>query len=129
MDSPNIAATLSIGPGDRVWFSPIEYLWLIGPLPPNVPIVGDFGAATVAVIFLSNVPSVRWFVDRYRTVMTRPRELWVCCPTVGRADFNRRLLESTLAGHGLRAVREVALGSDWTALSMRYFQPGQQVKG
>lgn len=124
MDPSTVAGQLSIRSGDRIWFSPIEYLWLIGPLPPNVPVVGDYGAATVAILFVSNVPSVRWFVDRYRTVMTRPRELWVCCPTVGRADFNRPQLELILAGHGLRPVREVALGSDWTALSMRYFQPG-----
>jgi hypothetical protein len=128
MDSPTVAAQLSIAPGDRLWFSPIEYLWVIGPLPPNVPVVGDFGAATVAIIFVSNTPSVRWFTDRYRTVMTRPRELWVCCPTVGRADFNRGLLESMLAGHGLHAAREVALGDGWTALLMRYFVPGQSIR-
>ena len=129
MDSPTVAAQLSIGPGDRVWFSPIEWLWMIGPLPPGVPVVGDFGAATVAIVFLSNGGSVRWFVDRYRTVMTRPRALWICCPTVGRADFNRQLLESMLAGHGLRPVREVALGDAWTALSMRYFRPGEAIPG
>jgi hypothetical protein len=29
---------------------------------------GEFAAATVAVIFVSNAGSVRWFLDRYRTV-------------------------------------------------------------
>jgi hypothetical protein len=129
MDAPTIAAKLSIRPSDRLWFSPIEWLWMIGPLPPNVPVIGNFGAATVAVIFLSNTQSVRWFVTRYRTVMTRPRELWVCCPTVGRADFNRALLESMFAGHGLRPVRDVLLGDSWTAIAMRYFQPGRRIEG
>jgi hypothetical protein len=98
---------------------------MIGPLPTDVAVTGDFAAATVAVIFVSNASSVRWFVDRYRTVMTRPRQLWICCSTVGRADFNRARLESMLAGHGLRPFREVALGEGWTALAMRHFQPGQ----
>jgi hypothetical protein len=129
VDPTTVSGQLAIAPGDRVWFSPIEYLWIIGPLPPNVPVVADYGAATVAVLFVSNVPSVRWFVDRYRTVMTRPRELWICCPTVGRAAFNRPLLESMLAGHGLRAVREVELADGWTALSMRSFRQGQPIGG
>ena len=125
MDSSTLAGELSIANGDRLWFSPIEWLWMIGPLPSGVAVIGDFAAATVAVIFVSNAGSVRWFVDRYRTVMTRPGQLWICCPTVGRADFNRGLLESMLAGHGLLPFREVLVGEGWTALAMRHFQPGQ----
>ena len=55
-------------------------------------------------MFVSNAPSVRWFLDRHRTVMAVPPVVWICYPTRGRADFNRGTLLPMLAGHGLHAV-------------------------
>ena len=48
------AARLSIAPGARLWFSPTEWLWMLGPLPPDVVVTGEMAAATVAVVFASN---------------------------------------------------------------------------
>jgi hypothetical protein len=119
------AERLSIRPGVSLWFSPIEWLRVLSPLPPDVRMTGEFAAATVAVIFVSNAGSVRWFLDRYRTVMTMPHAVWICSPTQGRADFNRALLESMLAGHGLHALEEVSIDAAWTALRVGRFVPGQ----
>lgn len=119
------AGRLSIAPGARLWFSPTEWLWMLGPLPPGVVVTGELAAATVAVVFVSNAGSVRWFLDRYRTVMTMPRALWICYPTHGRSDFNRGMLQTMLAGHGLQPVREIAIDASWTALGVRHFVPGQ----
>jgi hypothetical protein len=120
-----IAARLSITPGTRLWFSPVEWLRVLGPLPDGVTMTGDFAAATVAVVFVSNADSVRWFVDRYRTVMTRPAALWVCYPTRGRSDFNRPMLQTMVAAHGLHPDQDVALDGSWTALRLRRLVPGR----
>lgn len=119
------AARLAIAPGARLWFSPIEWLSMLGPLPPGVLVTGEFAAATVAVVFVSNAGSVRWFLDAHRTVMTLPRAVWICYPTHGRSDFNRGTLGAMLAGHGLQPAGEVALDATWTALAVRRFVPGQ----
>jgi microsomal dipeptidase-like Zn-dependent dipeptidase len=96
---------------------------MLGPLPPGVMMTGEFAASTVAVIFVSNAQSVRWFLNRYRTSMTLPRAIWVCYPTLGRSDFNRGTLQTMLAGHGLHPVTEVAIDASWTALGVRRFGP------
>jgi hypothetical protein len=123
MTEMTVAGRLGIAPGARLWFSPIEWLRMLGPLPPGVMMTGEFAASTVAVVFVSNAGSVRWFLDRYRTVMTMPRALWVCYPTRGRSDFNRGSLQTMLAGHGLRPVTEVAIDASWTALGVSRFGP------
>jgi hypothetical protein len=76
------------------------------------------------VVFVSNAGSVRWFLDRYRTVIAMPRALWICYPTHGRSDFNRSMLQTMLAGHGLQPVREIAIDASWTALGVRHLAPG-----
>ena len=121
---PTNAANLQIGPGTRLWFSPIEWLWLLGPLPPGVTMVGEFAGATVAVVFVSNVPSLRSFLNRHRTVVALPPAVWVCYPTPGRPDFHRGNLVSILAGHGLGSVGEVVLDPSWSALRVRPAMPG-----
>jgi hypothetical protein len=120
MTDATLAERLAIRPGNAVWFEPIEWLRVLGPLPPGAHMVGDFAAATVAVVFVSNAGSVRWFLDRYRTVMTRPHAVWVCYPTRGRSDFNRGTLNTMLGGHGLHVVEEVTLDPSWTALQVRH---------
>ena len=119
------AGRLSIRPGTSLWFQPIEWLRVLGALPPGVRMTGDFAAATVAVIFVSNTASVRWFLNRYGTVMTRPPAVWICAPTQARPDFNRALLKSMLAGLGFRAVEELPLDASWTATRVGRFVPGQ----
>jgi hypothetical protein len=122
-----VADRLSIAPGARLWFSPIEWLHVLGPLPSGVAMTGEFAAATVAVVFVSNAGSVRWFLDRHRTSMTMPPAIWVCYPTLGRTDFNRGTLTTMLAGHGLRIVSELPVDGSWTALRVSRFVPGQQL--
>jgi hypothetical protein len=121
-----IAARLSIPPGARLFFSPTEWLWMLGPLPPGVVVTGELAAATVAVVFVSNAASVRWFLDRHRTDIAMPRALWMCYPTRGRSDFNRGMLQAILAGHGLQPVREVTIDASWTALEVRHLVPGRR---
>ena len=123
MTETTVAGRLSIRPGASVWFSPIEWLRLLGPLPPGVRMTGEFAAATVAVVFVSNAGSVRWFLDRHRTVTTLPPAVWICSPTRGRSDFKRASLETMLAGHGLRALEETPIDADWTALRVGRFGP------
>ena len=106
------AARLSIRPGASLWFSPVEWLWMLGPLPPGVRIVGEFAGSTVAVVFVSNAGSIRWFLDRYRTVMALPPLVWVCYPTRGRSDFTRATRSLTLpqATSGTETILEAARG-------------------
>ena len=124
MTENTVAARLAIHPGASLWFSPIEWLRLLGPLPPGVRMTGEFAAATVAVTFVSNAASVRWFLDRYRTVMTMPPAVWICLPTMGRVDFTRASLQTILAGHGLRTVQEVPIDASWTAMRVGRSVPG-----
>ncbi len=124
MTDNTLAGRLAIHPGASLWFSPIEWLRLLGPLPPGVRMTGEFAAATVAVIFVSNAASVRWFLDRYRTVMTMPRAVWICSPTRGRVDFTQASLRTILAGHGLSPLEEAAIDASWTALRVGRFVPG-----
>ena len=112
MTEMSTAGSLSIRPGASVWFSPIEWLRLLGPLPRGVRMTGEFAAATVAVVFESNAGSLRWFLNRYRTVMTLPPAVWICSPTRGRSDFNRASLETMLAGHGLHPLEETQIGTE-----------------
>ena len=119
MNATTIAAKLLIEPGTRLWFQPVEWLWILGPLPPGVAMVGEFASSTVGVTFVSNASSVRWFLDRHRTVMALPPVVWMCYPTLGRPDFNRATLMPMLAAHGLHPASEVALDPSWTALRLR----------
>jgi hypothetical protein len=114
-----IAAKLLIGPGTRLWFSPIEWLTVLGPLPPNVTMVGEFAASTTAVLFVSNAASLRWFLDRYRTVMAKPPAVWVCYPAHGRVDLNRASLTQIIAGHTLHPVSEFQIDAEWSAMRIR----------
>jgi hypothetical protein len=116
MEDTTLAGRLGIHPGTSLWFSPIEWLRVLGPLPPGVRMTGEFATATVAVIFVSNAGSIRWFLDRYRTVMTLPPAVWVCVPTRARPDFTRATLQTILAGHGLHPLQEAPLDEAWTAL-------------
>jgi hypothetical protein len=118
MEDRTVTGRLGIHPGTSLWFSPIEWLRLLGPLPAGVRMTGEFAAATVAVIFVSNAGSIRWFLDRYRTVMTMPPAVWICVPTQGRPDFTRASLQTILAGHGLRPLEEAPIDEAWTALRM-----------
>ena len=124
MTDDTVAARLGIHPGASLWFSPIEWLRLLGPLPHGVRMTGEFAGATVAVTFVSNAPSVRWFLDRYRTVMTMPPAVWICSPTHGRVDFTRASLHTILAGHGLRPIQEAVVDASWTAVRVGRSVPG-----
>jgi hypothetical protein len=114
-----IAARLSIRPGTALWFSPIKWLHVLGPLPPGVTMTGEFAAAVVAVTFASDAASARWFLDRYRTSIGMPPVVWLCYPTRGRPDFNRASLAGILAGHGLAIVGEETLDAAWSAARIR----------
>jgi hypothetical protein len=57
--------------------------------------------------------------------MGLPRALWICYPTHGRSDFNRGMLQTSLAAHGLQPVGELAIDPSWTALRVRHFVAGQ----
>jgi hypothetical protein len=83
MNESGIARRLDICPGASLWFSPIEWLRLLGPLPPGVTMTGELAGATVAVLFVSNAASVQWFLRRYGTVITLPPAVWICSPTQG----------------------------------------------
>ena len=124
MTDGTVASRLAIHPGASLWFSPIEWLQLLGPLPPGIRMTGEFAGATVAVIFVSNAASVRWFLDRYRTVMTMPPAVWICSPTRGRVDFTPASLRTILAGHGLSPLEETAIDASWTALRVGRPVPG-----
>ncbi len=115
MREPTVADRLGIRPGVSLWFSPIEWLRLLGPLPTGVRMTGEFAAATVAVTFVSNAASVQWLLRRYGTVITMPPAVWICSPTVGSADFNQAYLATLLASHGLRPVEEIPIDASWTA--------------
>jgi hypothetical protein len=123
MTGPTPAARLSITPGTRLWFSPIEWLHVMGPLPPGVATVGTLAEATVVVAFVSNVGSTRWLLDNHRGSLGLPRAVWICCPTLPRSDFNRGSLNAILAGHGLHVVEEVAFDASWTALRVSHQLP------
>ena len=107
MREPTVADRLGIRPGVTLWFSPIEWLRLLGPLPAGVTMTGEFAAATVAVTFVSNAASVQWLLRRYGTVITMPPAVWICSPTVGSADFNQRL-----SGDAAGQSRAAAGGGD-----------------
>jgi len=119
MTGTTLAEALLIRPGSRLWFSPTEWLRILGPLPPGVRMTGEFAAATVAVVFVSNAASVRWFLNQHRTVMALPPVVWMCYPAHGRPDLNRASLLTMLAGHYLHPVTEVAIDATWAAMRLR----------
>jgi hypothetical protein len=121
MNASTMAGKLLITPGSALWFQPVEWMWVLGPLPPGVRPTGELAASTVAVMFVSNAASVRWFLDRHRTVLAIPPVVWICYPTRGRPDFNRATLVPMLAAHGQQPVAEVALDATWTAIRVRPF--------
>jgi hypothetical protein len=114
-----MAETLLVRPGAALWFSPIEWLHILGPLPRGVRMSGEFAASTVAVAFVSNAASVRWFFDAHRTVMALPPVVWLCYPTRGRTDLNRASILTMVAGHNLAPVSEIAIDATWSAMRLR----------
>jgi hypothetical protein len=109
------AGRLGIRPGATVWFQPIEWLRLLGPLPPGVRTTGEYAGASVAVLFVSSAGTAQWFFRRYGTVVTLPSAVWLCAPTQPQGAFNRAYLMTILAGHGLHGVEDVAIDGSWTA--------------
>ena len=121
MRQSTVADRLGIRPGVSLWFSPIEWLRLLGPLPPGVRMAGQFAGASVAVLFVSSAGSVQEFFRLHGTVVTTPQAIWMCAPTRGRSTFNRSYLDSILAGHGHRVVEEVPIDDAWTAVRISRF--------
>ena len=115
MPETPVAGRLGIRPGSTLWFSPIEWLHLLGPLPPGVRMTGEYAGANVAVMFVSSAGSVQWFLRRYGTVVTMPPAVWMCTPTRERADFNRAYLATMLGSHGLHSLAEISIDAAWTA--------------
>ena len=124
MREGSVVDQLGIRPGATLWFSPSEWLRLLGPLPPGVTMTGELAGATVAVLFVSNAASVQWFLRRYGTVITLPPAVWICSPTQGSPDLNRAYLAQILAGHGLRPLEEIPIDAAWTAARVGRFVPG-----
>lgn len=125
MPGGSLAEALLIRPGASLWFSPVEWLRVLGPLPPGVRMTGEFAAATVAIAFVSDPASTRWFLDRHRTVMALPPVVWMCYPAHGRPDLNRPSLLTILAGHGLHPVTEVGIDASWAAMRLRPIAMGR----
>lgn len=125
MAGHSLAEALLIRPGASLWFSPTEWLRILGPLPPGVRMSGEFAASTVAVVFVSNAASVRWFLDQHRTVMALPPVVWVCYPAHGRTDLNRASLLATVAGHSLQVIGEVTIDASWAAMRLRPIAMGR----
>lgn len=121
-----IAETLHIRPGTSLWFSPIEWLHVLGPLPPGVTMAGDPAGASVSVMFVSNAQSVRWFVDVHRPVLAMLPTLWLCYPSPGRPDFNRTTLMTMAGAHGLHPIGDVAVMPGWSALRFGRLAPGER---
>ena len=119
MTANALVERLLIRPPASVWFSPVEWLWMLGPLPPGVRATGELAGASVAITFGSNAASVRWFLDRYRTILATVPVTWICYQTRGRSDFNRGSLVSILAAHGQHPVAEVPFDAGWTAMRIR----------
>ena len=118
MTVDTIAERLGIRPGTTLWFQPVEWLRVLGPLPPGVRMTGEFAGASVAVLFVSNAESMQWFFRRYGTVVLAPTAVWICAPNQPRAAFDRRYLATILAGHRLHGVAEVPLDAAWTAVRL-----------
>jgi len=116
MTESTIAGRLGIRAGATLWFQPIEWLQLLGPLPPGVRTTGEYAGATVAVLFVSSAGSMQWFFRRYGTVILTPPAVWICAPNQPQADFNRAYLSTILASHGLHALAETPIDGAWTAI-------------
>ena len=125
MPANSLAERLLIRSGTALWFSPIEWLHVLGPLPPGVRMTGEFAGSTVAVAFVSNPASVRWFFNQHRTVMGLPQVVWLCYPARGRTDMNRASLLTIVAGHVLQPVSELAIDASWAAMRLRPRVQGQ----
>jgi hypothetical protein len=119
-----LAERLLIRPGVTLWFQPIEWLHLLGPLPTGVRMGTAFAGSTVVVEFVSNAGAVRGLMNRYRAVIPLPPVVWICYPARGRTDFNRPLLLQMIPSHGLRPVEDVPIDANWSAMRVRTFAPG-----
>jgi hypothetical protein len=129
MSVGSVAERLGIRAGTTLWFSPIEWLRLLGPLPAGVTMTAEVAGATNAVLFVSNAASVQWFLRRYRTVITLPPAVWICTPTIGSPDLNPAYFAQILAGHGLRAVEAIPIDASWTAARIGRIVPPAQPAG
>ena len=119
-----LAERLLVRPGVTLWFQPIEWLRLLGPLPAGVRMASQFAGSGVAIEFVSNAGSVRGLMNRYRAVIPLPPVVWICYPARGRTDFNRPLLLQMITSHGLQSVDEVPIDANWSAMRVRTFVPG-----
>ena len=122
--TPKLAERLLIRPGATLWFQPVEWLRLLGPLPPGVRMATGFSGSTVAIEFVSNAGGVRGLMNRYRAVIPLPPVVWICYPARGRTDFNRQMLLPMITSHGLRPVDEVPIDANWSAMRVQTFVPG-----
>jgi hypothetical protein len=113
------AEVLRIGPGSLLWFSPAEWLHVLGPLPPGVRMTGAFAGSTVAIVFVSNPDTVGWFLRQHGSVIGRPPMVWMCYPTRGRMDMSRPRLLQLLAGHAVHPVEELVIDGSWSAMRLR----------
>lgn len=116
----DIAAKLQLKPGQRVALvappasSPIV-------LPAANQIVTDPADADAVIAFVEHRAEVASGAGPAIEAGREDRLAWVAYPKAGQrgTDLNRDILARTLAGHGVRPVRQIAIDGTWSALRFR----------
>jgi hypothetical protein len=117
----DIAAKLQIKPGQRVA--------LVAQPPGSAlpfgssEIVADPAEADVVIAFVERRDEVGAEAAAAIEAGRQDRLAWVAYPKAGQrgTDLNRDILAETMAGHGVRPVRQVSIDDVWSALR---FRPG-----
>ena len=124
-----VAAKLQVKPEDTVAIvgEPGER-GLLGELPSGVTDAAR-GEAAVVVTFVHDRSEL---LERFASDLPRlggARAVWYLYRKAGRADVNRDAIMREAGAFGWRAISNVAVDADWSAVRVRPLAPGEAPLG
>ncbi|QCU79013.1 DUF3052 domain-containing protein [Citricoccus sp. SGAir0253] len=92
---------------------------LLDPLPEDVLVTQDIGAATAVVLFAQDQRSLDGVLDDWLEPALGARVLWIGYPKGGRSDLSRDTIWADLQRRGQALNGNVALSGEWSSVRVR----------
>ena len=124
MSSKPLAQKLAIKPGQRVRLlrAPQEVELMLGGLSQGAAVTRTTGVADVILIFVQDRAELETHLPALKTDLAPGGMIWVCYHKGAKGsvtDINRDDIAAYVETIGMRAVSQVAVDADWSALRLK----------
>jgi hypothetical protein len=119
-----LAQKLVIKPGNRVRLvrAPEGHEARMGALPAGATVTRDDGAADVIQVFVRNRSELESLLPPLKADLAAGGMIWVCYLKAAKGvatDINRDDIREYVETIGLRAVAQVAVDAEWSAVRLK----------